>query len=614
MANGNGNGDYSGDDTGYSMPMPAPAEAIYPQNQLAPPTQVASVPTPAPTSVLPPTPPPGPIEDWNYDSSLGRWVKNITPTAQSNALQPTTTQTAAAPVQPTRFDMTFGDSLATQQSTNRINPRMANNRIWGVEGPQYGKNSLPIGQSPSDAWTTNEVGAPTSRIADRAEYLLKQNPDFFSKDANGNPINNFFVSSGSNSPDKLDDVGRLIDTIKKANPNARIVIPGMGPGVPTQNVVAANAALKQVVESHGGIFFQPNLQYADGVHPANSGHMFDQANTALSTASPPTPPTTTVSATASGTIPGEAPQAGLPQPGQPQAPGRNALQPGATQPQGVSTAIAPINVPVPLANLVNYWADYYGVDRNVFARMIGHESGFVTNAQGTSGEVGLGQLMPGTAVHVGVKDRTDPSENLRGSAQYLREMLDNPRAGGDYRKALQLYNHGPASKIAFNNFDYADAVLTGHISEGAGSSLPPGTNRLMPGGQGQQPGVQAGAQAGAQARQTPGGVTPADIMAQANARNEQMRRLALYNYVAQALKANRVNPEALQSGYDPGKVLHGALEPVDRSPVSIREGAPLQMPRFEARPLSEPRLLQVPQAARQGYAQLLPRKSNIEGI
>jgi hypothetical protein len=65
--------------------------------------------------------------------------------------------------------------------------------------------------------------------------------------------------------------------------------------------------------------------------------------------------------------------------------------------------------------------------------------------------------MPGTAAQLGVKDRTDINENLRGSAQYLRQMLDNPKVAGDYRKALMLYNSGPRGN--FRNTEYADQVL-----------------------------------------------------------------------------------------------------------------------------------------------------------
>jgi len=124
------------------------------------------------------------------------------------------------------------------------------------------------------------------------------------------------------------------------------------------------------------------------------------------------------------------------------------------QPQAAPTRVA---VPEHIAPYLDYWASYYKLDRDTFARMIGHESEFDPKRVGGAGEVGLGQLLPSTARYLGVKDSTDINENLRGSAQYLREMLDHPKSGGDYRKALMLYNSGPGG--SFRNTQYADAVL-----------------------------------------------------------------------------------------------------------------------------------------------------------
>jgi len=126
------------------------------------------------------------------------------------------------------------------------------------------------------------------------------------------------------------------------------------------------------------------------------------------------------------------------------------------RPLASSTRVA---VPEHIAPYLDYWANYYNLDRDIFARMIRHESSFDHKAVGSSGEVGLGQLLPSTARYLGVKDSTDINENLRGSAQYLREMLDKPKAGGDYRKALTLYNRGPGGSLL--DTKYADAVLGG---------------------------------------------------------------------------------------------------------------------------------------------------------
>ena len=86
----------------------------------------------------------------------------------------------------------------------------------------------------------------------------------------------------------------------------------------------------------------------------------------------------------------------------------------------------------------------FGLNPLLFERQIQQESGFDPNAKGPvlkSGEYALGpaQLLPGTALDMGVM-RSDPIDNLRGGAKYMRMLLD--RYNGDYRLALAAYNAG----------------------------------------------------------------------------------------------------------------------------------------------------------------------------
>jgi len=57
-----------------------------------------------------------------------------------------------------------------------------------------------------------------------------------------------------------------------------------------------------------------------------------------------------------------------------------------------------------------------------------------------SGAAGLMQLKQGTAGDVGVTDRLDPDQSIRGGAQYLAEQMER---FGDPEKALAAYNWGP---------------------------------------------------------------------------------------------------------------------------------------------------------------------------
>ncbi len=97
-------------------------------------------------------------------------------------------------------------------------------------------------------------------------------------------------------------------------------------------------------------------------------------------------------------------------------------------------------------------ANTFKLDLPSFLALIHQESGGDPKAVGTSGEVGLTQLMPATAQRFGVTDRSNPTQSLMGGAKYLRYLLD--RYNGDYTKALTAYNMGEGNvdKGASNNY------------------------------------------------------------------------------------------------------------------------------------------------------------------
>jgi hypothetical protein len=80
-----------------------------------------------------------------------------------------------------------------------------------------------------------------------------------------------------------------------------------------------------------------------------------------------------------------------------------------------------------------------GVDPDLFLRLVAQESGGRADAESDAGAYGFTQLMDATARELGV-DRTDPEQNLRGGARYLRQQLDTFQ---EVPLALAAYNAGP---------------------------------------------------------------------------------------------------------------------------------------------------------------------------
>jgi hypothetical protein len=84
----------------------------------------------------------------------------------------------------------------------------------------------------------------------------------------------------------------------------------------------------------------------------------------------------------------------------------------------------------------------FGVNEDIFLRLVGAESGWNPRAKSSAGAMGLVQLMPGTAQGLGVSDPYDPVQSLSGGARYLSQQL---KRFGSYDKALAAYNAGPGN-------------------------------------------------------------------------------------------------------------------------------------------------------------------------
>lgn len=100
----------------------------------------------------------------------------------------------------------------------------------------------------------------------------------------------------------------------------------------------------------------------------------------------------------------------------------------------------------------------YGVDPAIALAVARQESGFSQGARGTSGEVGIFQLMPGTAAELGV-DPYSERQNIDGGVRYLSQMIS--RFGVEM--GLVAYNAGPGNvsrgTIPSSSQNYAASVL-----------------------------------------------------------------------------------------------------------------------------------------------------------
>ncbi|RZJ00919.1 MAG: lytic transglycosylase domain-containing protein [Brevundimonas sp.] len=95
----------------------------------------------------------------------------------------------------------------------------------------------------------------------------------------------------------------------------------------------------------------------------------------------------------------------------------------------------------PYQAMIDRTALEHGLDPKLLHALIATESAYRPSALSPAGAGGLTQLMPDTARELGVADRFDPTENVRGGANYLAQQI---RRFGSLELALAAYNSGPA--------------------------------------------------------------------------------------------------------------------------------------------------------------------------
>lgn len=91
-----------------------------------------------------------------------------------------------------------------------------------------------------------------------------------------------------------------------------------------------------------------------------------------------------------------------------------------------------------------------GVDARFIMAVFATESGFKVTAKSRAGAMGIGQLMPGTARDLGVRNAYDPEQNIQGAVKLIqRHWTTYAKQTDDFGKFISLvcaaYNAGPGA-------------------------------------------------------------------------------------------------------------------------------------------------------------------------
>lgn len=103
-----------------------------------------------------------------------------------------------------------------------------------------------------------------------------------------------------------------------------------------------------------------------------------------------------------------------------------------------------------ISQVIIYYSYQYRLDPLVVTALISTESNFQQNSLSHAGAIGLGQIMPDTAVALGINPY-DETENIEGTCSYLSTQIQN-FSSYDYpvELALAAYNAGPSDVKKYN--------------------------------------------------------------------------------------------------------------------------------------------------------------------
>jgi soluble lytic murein transglycosylase-like protein len=114
---------------------------------------------------------------------------------------------------------------------------------------------------------------------------------------------------------------------------------------------------------------------------------------------------------------------------------------GSSVPFLESAAACPALPDSELEALVDEAALREDLEPDLLRSVIRQESADRPCAVSSKGAMGLMQLMPATALQLGVGDAFDPKQNVDGGARFLKQLLN--LYGGDLSLALGAFNAGP---------------------------------------------------------------------------------------------------------------------------------------------------------------------------
>ena len=115
--------------------------------------------------------------------------------------------------------------------------------------------------------------------------------------------------------------------------------------------------------------------------------------------------------------------------------------PGSPIPALEPSAPCPAMASADLDSLVDAAAETQQLEPDLLRSLIRQESGARPCAVSAKGAMGLMQLMPSTALDLGVRDAFNPKENVDGGARFLKQLLN--MYGGNVSLALGAFNAGP---------------------------------------------------------------------------------------------------------------------------------------------------------------------------